>query len=1688
MIDTSLRNHNLSLTTPSWASGPKPQDNVQLGSRELVPDWMRKRTAQVPEQAPPVPVEVHAAEETSRGNRLRMGVMLGLTALGAVAPMLMPTVAHAAVVNSVTSVQQVVDQFSAGQHVYVVGNPAINGVPVANGELGRVQQIMREHPNAYIVLVDGSTNVSADDHALSRGIGNHPDFQKVVNPRTGERQGVVIMVYTGIKDAGFVQNNGGKDRAIFFRSEELPDKLGVGEANFADPNTGAPRELMQTYISAFQAGKGLSGALDAVLDRVDTAVNAYAEGAFNGASSAVQQAVDGLNSTRGQVTEFQRKYGTGGSLGSPDVEGWQRQLEQARQALANKDLQGAREHAAALNASLAQWTSAASAYGEAGQTAIAVRTLLNESGSAIRGLEQNDQAASAATHQAAAEKKLQEFEVAYRAKDPSYPEKLAAAQSEANLAARDVQASRDATQLARNVKLYGGSAVVIGVLVTAFVLNHRARAKSKEAQEALDEATARLGERSKELLDLLNRADYHKVSNYSGKTRQLADQMLDNANEALMLVGGASKFVAEAGDLVEGKGVTGKLKNTFLTGNFDRAIGLLTNPEQKLPFSAGDTARVVMEKDSQAATWREQIMAAGTSKTYEKSLNEVLEQIEQRRALAEGQHQQLETKTEHIVQYMAGLTTRLESATARSAELVKEGGPFSGAEIGKALLPAARADMDAKSNDPVHTYDELQKGSKLGESAGRMVGEAEALLKFAGDTRVKLLPALDQARGAVSGISLDWADATSAGLSGRLDEAAKKATRDSAAEEIKALGDEVAGLMKNLTRVAGLDGDRRGAATTELGAVNGEVKTTREELTAGLQQLGLFKAGGDLMPETNPSTGQARILLDQTGPLLSKGSLDSAAESLDGMRGHLKDARGVMADYKAALAEYPGTLADRQSRHAALTSEVAASFGRLDQGYAAAVQPQAARDVKAGETLSGCVSSCEASLGKASTETSAGVAHADHGELLASRRDFVAADGSLRAAAEQVDFLHAAEKLLASLQQGCEADLGALTTRLSGLTERSASVYVRAAAKELLAQANAQLEKAREFVGAQPQDPYAARVELEKARELQNRTEQTMNADQQIFDQATAMIARSGQEIATANTDVEAAAVKKWSTNVTGFGGVAHAVDASTLATAREQLATARTQHASAESSMPGQKYEEALKDATASSGSATGSSGSSASVVARFKAEYDKMVATAEKQVEMDKALPALEGRVSQTASKAGAEYVRDKAKSLLQQAQDATRTARGMITSSTRKPYEEEAAVQRAESLRTQTESAISSDHQASDTAKSAVSAAGSEIDSSARELSAAESKTFRQNVAGYGDVSLSVNTSELSTARSQLQSAREKLSSAERQVSSKSFEDATRTAGEAKSGASSSSSSTASVLSKTDGEFRKLVGIAERQVEVQRELASVESKFSSTRSRVGESYVRSNTQSAFSSASSELESARSAVNRRPPQPDAARSAVAEAESKRAAVEHSIDADKRAYDSARSKIGSAESSVSSARSAVERARGERWSTNVDGHGSVSESMDDSDLSSARSRLSSAESKLSSARSELSSKDYEDAERRASEADNEADSAASEASSAVSKGKRRFDDLVSTAQAEVRKQREAEERKRREEQEAKERAEREAREKREAEERREAAERHAAEERRRASEGGSGSRGGSSGGSGGSGSTGGAW
>ncbi len=142
------------------------------------------------------------------------------------------------------SASEIVQRFNRNTQLYIQGNP------ITQSSIDRLVRILRDNPNVFVVLISSSKNVRQDDLTLSRGISKNPAFQSVVNSVTKEKEGVLIMAYF----------DSDKGRQIFFLTEQLPDRLGVGEKS---------PQLLNTFRSAYKKSNNMVDGLEAVIELIN---------------------------------------------------------------------------------------------------------------------------------------------------------------------------------------------------------------------------------------------------------------------------------------------------------------------------------------------------------------------------------------------------------------------------------------------------------------------------------------------------------------------------------------------------------------------------------------------------------------------------------------------------------------------------------------------------------------------------------------------------------------------------------------------------------------------------------------------------------------------------------------------------------------------------------------------------------------------------------------------------------------------------------------------------------------------------------------------------------------------------------------------------------------------------------------------------------------------------------------------------------------------------------------------------------------------------------------------------------------------------------------------------------------------------------------------------------------------------
>lgn len=692
------------------------------------------------------------APEKSRGWRgwaAAAGMALAVTGgvvgmVGAAGPAYAQTVSTVQSADAVSfrGAQDLVERFSGEKQLYVQGQP------LSEPDLAELQGVLEQHPNVFVALIDNTTNVVDFDYTASRGIGNHPDFLEVRNEVTQEREGVVVMVYF----------NSDQGRKIYMRSEELPDRLGVGEENFANAD-GSPGPLLRTFLAARDKGKNMPGMLEEVFTQINGTIDQRLAQEESGATSAISTA-------SGQVGRLKEEF-------QVDVSGWEARLGQARQALEAKDFGTALELAegvsgevsarfgeldqvrqlrlraeeavATAREAVARGTSAvetlkkeqplgplseidtepwqarleaAAANPDHAQAAEQARTLVGEiethltaidhhrlAGETAEGLQEALRGLSARVadlpQNGAGQQAREAFSLA-QARFEQYQNEFKAQQPGALDSAQEARG-----QLNEGLRLADKSEadeaarvrnlrIAIGAASVAVVTGMVVLAvRAKGKRKVAQEAVAAANrEVAARSQELLAKMDEADYQDLAGYSG--ATERL--VRDTMANLGDALTLVGGADkflDEAEKLSKANSLKDFFLAGDYKEAVELLDDPETKRSFNFGDSARLVLE-GPKAESWREELKRRGPSREFEVSFSELLEVMGEKTSAASAQLSELSTKTDGIVSFLDQAESGARELSRKATEHQAGGGLFQAPSVGQSMVPMVLGEENSK--------------------------------------------------------------------------------------------------------------------------------------------------------------------------------------------------------------------------------------------------------------------------------------------------------------------------------------------------------------------------------------------------------------------------------------------------------------------------------------------------------------------------------------------------------------------------------------------------------------------------------------------------------------------------------------------------------------------------------------------------------------------------------------------------------------------------------------------------------------------------------------------------------------------------------------------------------------------------------------------------------------------------------
>lgn len=755
-------------------------------------------------------------------------------------------------------------------------------------------------PNWTVVLMrsartqshGGRSGMDAVEFALGEGLSNETGFGQLVDPRTGETNGAVFVLFL-------------EERKFSYFASEVYDRRELGERHWVGRLDAPAIEAMRSGGRVVDAVKNTITSIDTALTRkLDREVEqrrlaelerqkAVAEAqAFAGRLEArigeTESRLAAFSSVHPEVT---------GPIATPDLEKWRATIPFLGGLVAAGDLANARKDfldtMASLDAfhrALDQWEQDLPRFDE---TETAIRQHAAPPGARL-----------VAGRLAFAADALKAARENHAAGDPLYASQLEEAVGALADATRHLSSWREAE--ARKAALTKAlfAIALLALIVLLLVANRLRRPAKTEAEALLRNWKEQLRGRFDELFAIMDRTGMIvgtsrdlDARGYAGTTEQLARETIKTVDELFIMSTATDRIMAEAETLVAPRTFLAWLTNTFSARRYRRGIGRLSG--EPIGFDDRDgLASILGAPDSETKRGQTRSLL-GRIEDYEPfklSFAQLIEAYDFRQQEAKGHIARLATCIDGLPQAQQGLSSTLERLSDRADELsllANEDRLFPLESLRTTLLPAAEESLvlaaDLGQTDPVASFETLLPVST------RLVVECGTLLDRIADFRENDLPRIVESRDRLR----ELARAT-AWMDEGLTELVRRSEEVSVAAADAGVAEALATFDEDLTRFAG-----RALACVELTLRASEALSTRrvalqETLATARRDLGarLGLSPEDLLVEPGLSPVEkletARSGIEVALSAINRGEAVAALQDLDEAERCLDDADALI--------------------------------------------------------------------------------------------------------------------------------------------------------------------------------------------------------------------------------------------------------------------------------------------------------------------------------------------------------------------------------------------------------------------------------------------------------------------------------------------------------------------------------------------------------------------------------------------------------------------------------------------------------------------------------------------------------------------------------------------------------------------------------------------------------------------------
>jgi uncharacterized membrane protein YgcG len=1043
--------------------------------------------------------------KTSSGEVMLASVALALFLLA------VPAVAQ----TRVSTIQETIERWSPGTHVYVIGDVGVE--PAALSELESwlagghwTVLLVQDASGQTFQDTEGVTRLGEEaiEYGTGQGMARAAGFAAQAHPKTGEPDGEILSIVLA-------------QRALYYTGSKAQDDRGLGEAAFAG-------NLDRWAIDALRNGGGIAEAVRSTITNIDGLLMAEIERAPREARVAIESAELALTSLDQAAAALRAAPSHPvGSLAHPDTRLLLEDLDRAR-AKVGTDPAAARELALDVLRRVGSLQEPIRLYPLAAER-------FDEGWRQFRELHKRELAITAGKPLESARLSLVEGQALYRNADPVYAARLDRALQVLSEARQEIEAAerREAAESLAHALL--SLLALCAAAATVWGLNRRRRGVKEEAeallaswQTALDrKLEALFGELEQRVSRLVGSVSGDDRRGYEGETEALAEAVRADVGSLTILWTSARAVLEQAREHIRPRRAAAVLANFLLPGHYRKGIALLR--DEPVPFDPAEGLPRLFGGDERG--WREDLLGDLASyEPFRKSFEELMAEFQVRAERATRALDELEAALTRLPSLLESIRNGLWQAAFQKTSL-EEAGSVDGLFLVPALfaeaLPAAEAALE-EARQTIGGGDPVKAHRESAARAERIASDACALVSLVQNVRSAVLPAVARSEEELvqAGFATRWIPEERRSLSIRAADLASRAAReDASSSAIQELGADAADFQERAARAVEL--------TARLPEVRAGIEAVARRVEAARQEMGsaLALAPASLLREADQDPSERLAGAD--------GQADAARTALDFgdvavVTSTLEQAERLTSEAAALVDTALETFRSRESaveklhaeteRLAALVPEHETLVARLQEAFA-----PSALTLESGGTVVDSFGQARDGIEAARLDLDSASSAIREGRILTASTLLRQVGAHQEQAGLRLAEVAAKHARLDSLRAANRGLLDQLADRFScSATELDATAWITAETRAAYRQAEGWMQEARSWIEAGREDPIQAEAKLLAAGAGLDRVEtELVPADRRRYEEALARAAERRRQEEQERRDRERRAAER---------------------------------------------------------------------------------------------------------------------------------------------------------------------------------------------------------------------------------------------------------------------------------------------------------------------------------------------------------------------------------------------------------------------------------------------------------------------------------------------------------------------------------------------------------------------------------